>query len=172
MNIRSSQPLFDASVPVFNAMLNNLSACLALGEANAKERSIDPAVFLNSRLAPDMFALTRQVQIATDNAKGAAYRLAGREVPAMPDNETSFGELRTRISAVGDLLAELKPEEFEGAETREITLKMRSGEMKFPGLHYLHRWALPNFYFHTTAAYSILRHNGVPLGKPDFLGRP
>lgn len=166
----SIAPLFDASVPVLDAMLANLAACLAKGEANAKERNIDPQVFLTARLAPDMFTLTRQVQIATDQAKGMAHRLAGREVPAMSDTEASFGELLERIAKVRAMLAACKAEDFVGAETRTITIKMRSGEVSFQGLAYLHRYGLPNFYFHMTTAYNILRHNGVPLGKPDFLG--
>lgn len=162
--------LYAVSVPMFSAALKNLSAVLAKGEANAKERNIDPSVFLAARLAPDMFALTRQVQIATDNAKGMAHRLAGREVPAMADTETTFGELHTRIDKVRDMLKAFKAEDFAGSATREVVLKMRSGELKFPGIDYLTRYAIPNFFFHVTTAYDILRHNGVPVGKPDFLG--
>jgi hypothetical protein len=157
-------------IPLFSASLKNLGSVLAKGEANAKERGIDPAVFLASRLAPDMFALTRQVQIATDNAKGMAYRLAGREVPAMEDKETSFEELQARIAKVRDMLNGFKAADFAGAEAREITLKLRSGEVKFSGIDYVTRFAIPNFFFHVTTAYDILRHNGVPVGKPDFLG--
>jgi hypothetical protein len=167
----SSHPaLFDASVPVFSAMLANLSHCLAKAEENAKERSIDPQVFLNSRLAPDMFALTRQVQIATDHAKGAPFRLTGRDVPALADNEASFADLHARIHAVREMLKGFKPEEFSGAETRDVVVKTRVRELNFKGLQYLYHYALPNFYFHTTTAYAILRHNGVPIGKMDFLG--
>lgn len=162
--------MYHASVPVFSAMLKNLASCLTIGETNARERGIDEQVYLTSRLAPDMFTLTRQVQIATDTAKGAAYRLAGREVPAMADTEASFAELLARIETIRTMLDGFKPEEFDGSELREVTMRMRSGEMKFVGGTYLNRVALPNFYFHTTTAYSILRHNGVPLGKPDFLG--
>lgn len=167
----SSHPaLFDASVPVFSAMLANLSHCLAKAEQNAKERNIEPQVFLNSRLAPDMFALTRQVQIATDHAKGTPFRLAGRDVPSLPDNEASFADLHARIEAVRDMLKGFKPEDFAGAENRDVVVKTRMRELSFKGLQYLHHYALPNFYFHTTTAYAILRHNGVPLGKTDFLG--
>jgi hypothetical protein len=163
-------PLYDASVPVFNAMLANLAHFLAKGEANAKERNIDPHVFLNARLAPDMFALTRQVQIASDHAKGAPFRLTGRDVPALADNEASFEDLYARIDAVRDMLNGFRPEEFAGAETRDVVVKTRMRELNFKGLQYLHHYALPNFYVHLTSAYTILRHNGVPIGKGDFLG--
>ncbi len=166
----TNPPLYTASVPVLSSMLANLSACLAIGEANAKERNIDPQVFLTARLAPDMFTLTRQVQIATDQAKGMAHRLPGREVPAMADNEASFAELHERIEKVRAMLAEARPEEFEGAETRTVMIRTRAGEISFTGSDYLFRYGLPNFYFHMATAYDILRHNGVPLGKPDFLG--
>jgi hypothetical protein len=170
MTSNSNPPLYDASVPVLSAMLANLSACLGIAEANAKERNIDPQVLLTARLAPDMFALARQVQIATDQAKGMAHRLPGREVPSMADNETSFAELRERIETVRKMLAEARPEEFAGAETRTVSVRTRNGEISFNGRDYLYRYGLPNFYFHLTTAYAILRHNGVPLGKPDFLG--
>ncbi|MCU0791029.1 MAG: DUF1993 domain-containing protein [Nitratireductor sp.] len=163
-------PLYDASIPALSAMLANLASCLKIAEANAKERNIDPQVFLNARLAPDMFALTRQVQIATDQAKGMAHRLAGREVPAMADTESSFDELQERIAKVRAMLGEARQEEFAGAEDRTVTVRTRAGEISFNGRDYLFRYGLPNFYFHLTTAYAILRHNGVPLGKPDFLG--
>jgi hypothetical protein len=166
----SNASLFDASVPVLDAMLANLATFLAKGEANAKERNIDPQVFLNARLAPDMFALTRQVQIATDHAKGICFRLAGQEPPSMADTETSFDELYQRIENVRAMLAQAKPEAFSGAEERNVTIRTRRGEISFNGRDYLYRYGLPNFYFHVTTAYAILRHNGVPIGKPDFLG--
>lgn len=163
--------MYDVSVPVFSRALKNLSAVLALGEANAKERGIDPQVFLTARLAPDMLHLVKQVQIACDNAKGATYRLAGREVPSAPDTETTFEELEARIRKTRDLLKELEAEEFADAAERAVVLKMRQGELNFVGLAYLTGFALPNFFFHCATAYNILRHNGVPLSKPDFLGR-
>lgn len=162
--------LYAIAVPLMSAALKNLSAVVAKGEANAKERGIDPQVFLSARLAPDMYPFSRQVQIATDNAKGAACRLAGRPVPSWPDEEKTFEELQARISKARDLLKSVKPEEFAGAETRPVTLKLRSGEISFDGIGYLTRFALPNFFFHVTTAYAILRHLGVPLGKTDFLG--
>ena len=162
--------LYGVSVPLFSGALKNLSTFVAKGEANAKERGIDPQVFLTARLAPDMLPFARQIQIATDNAKGAACRLAGREVPSWADEEKSFEELQGRIAKARDLLKGLKAEEFAGAESRAITLKLRAGEVNFDGIGYLTRFALPNFFFHVTTAYDILRHLGVPLGKPDFLG--
>ncbi len=171
MASKTVAPMYDASVPAFSAMLTNLLNCLAMGEANAKQRGIDPQVFLNARLAPDMFTLTRQVQIATDTAKGAAHRLASLEVPSLADNETSFAELKARIKKVQAMLKGMKAKDFAGAETREVTIQRRTGKVKLQGGQYLHRYALPNFYFHVTTAYAILRQNGVPLGKPDFLGK-
>jgi hypothetical protein len=162
--------MYAASVPIFSGTLKNLASFAAKGEANAKERGIDPQVFLGGRLAADMLPFSRQIQIATDNAKGAACRLAGRDVPSWADEEKTFEELQARIAKARDLLKGCKPEEFAGAETRPIVLKLRSGEVKFDGIGYLSRFALPNFFFHVTTAYGILRHLGVPLGKPDFLG--
>jgi len=162
--------LYQLTVPMFSAALKNLSTCLTLGEKNAADRSIDPNVFLTARLAPDMLPLTRQVQIATDNAKGAACRLSGREVPSWADEEKTFAEIQGRIEKARDLLKSVPEAEFAGSEKRSITLKLRSGEITFDGITYVTRFAIPNFFFHVTTAYDILRHNGVPLGKPDFLG--
>ena len=163
--------MYDVSVPVFSERLRALSLVLTKAESNAQERKIDPQVFLNARLAPDMFQLVKQVQIATDHAKGAPSRLAGREVPRYEDNEASFAELQARISKTRDYLATFKPTEFEGAEERTVTLKIGGNEVEFKGQKYLLDVAMPNFYFHITTAYGILRHNGVPLGKGNFLGR-
>jgi hypothetical protein len=151
--------------------LRALGRVLAKAEANAVERKIDPQVFLNARLAPDMFQLTKQVQIATDHAKGAPSRLAGREVPRYEDNEASFAELQARIAKTRDYLSTFRKDEFEGAEDRTVTLKVAGNEAQFKGAKYLLDVAMPNFYFHITTAYNILRHNGVPLGKGNFLGR-
>ena len=161
--------MYRISVPVFSARLAALSAMLSKAEANALERKIDPQVFLAARLAPDMFALTRQVQIATDHAKGAASRLAGREVPKYEDTEGSFADLQARIARTIDLLKGFAPGDIDGSEDRVIELKLGQRELSLPGLQYLLDVALPNFYFHVTTAYDILRHNGVPLGKRDFL---
>jgi hypothetical protein len=165
-----SLSLYDASVPVFIRMLNNLAAILDKGAASAEARAIDPLVLAGARLAPDMFPLTRQVQIACDAAKGGAARLAGVPAPAHPDVEATFAELRARIDATIAFLDTLTPDQLEGAENRAITLKLRGEEVVLPGLAFLLNFALPNFYFHIATAYDILRHNGVPLGKRDFLG--
>ena len=161
--------MFDTSVPVFIHFLNSLSAILKKTEAHCEAKKIDPAVMLQMRLYPDMFALTRQVQIATDSAKGAGARLAGIAVPSFPDEEKSFAELQARIARTIDFLRGLTKEQFEGAASRAITLKAGGRDMSFTGSDYLDRWAKPNFFFHLTTAYAILRHNGVELGKPDFL---
>ena len=162
--------MYDMSIPVLSPMLRNIAAILSKAEAHAKEKGYDPKNLLAARLAPDMFDCTRQVQIMCDNAKGAAFRLAGRDVPVQPDTETSFPELLARIEAVRDWLKEFKPEEFAGADTRTVVIRLRSGELTFNGLDYLNRFAMPNFYFHASTTYNLLRHNGVPAGQMDFLG--
>jgi hypothetical protein len=163
--------MYDVSVPVFSERLRALAIVLVKAEANAAERKIDPQVFLTARLAPDMLPLTKQVQIATDHAKGASSRLAGREVPRYEDNEATFEELRARVAKTRDLLATFKPADLDGSEDRTVTLKLGGNDMQFQGSKYLLDVAMPNFYFHVTTAYGILRHNGVPLGKGNFLGR-
>ena len=163
--------MYDVSVPVFSERLRALALMLAKAEANATERKIDPQVFLSARLAPDMFQLVKQVQIATDHAKGAPSRLTGREVPRYEDNEADFAELQARVAKTRDYLATFKPAEFEGSEERVVTLKVGGKDVELRGQKYLLDVAMPNFYFHITTAYAILRHNGVPLGKGNFLGR-
>lgn len=165
-----SLSIYQISVPVFIRMLGNLSAILAKAEAHAQAKNIDPSVFLNARLAPDMFALTRQVQIACDAAKGCGGRLAGVDIPSFADEEKSFADLQARIAKTVDFLKGLKPEQFEGAENRDITIKTPSRELHFKGLDFLLHFANANFYFHVTTTYAILRHNGVEVGKMDFLG--
>lgn len=160
---------YDASVPVFTHFLNSLSAILKKAEAHCAAKKIDPAVMLGLRLSPDMFALTRQVQIASDAAKGAGARLAGVAVPSFADEEKSFEELQARIARTIDFLAGLQKEQFEGAETRAISLKAGGRELNYKGAAYLETWAKPNFFFHITAAYAILRQAGVELGKTDYL---
>lgn len=162
--------MYQCSVPVFIHNLKNLSAMLKIAARDARARGIEPSVLLNSRLAPDMLPLLRQVQIASDNAKGCCARLAGVPVPAFEDNESTFAELDTRIKRTLVFLRGLKPAQFTGSESREIVMKVPIGSMAFNGLDYLNGWALPNFYFHCSAAYNILRHNGVDIGKFDFLG--
>jgi hypothetical protein len=163
--------MYQASVPVLIHNLKALAAILKKGADHAKARGIDPAVLVNARLYPDMFPLTRQVQIATDMAKGGAARLAGVEMPSYPDTETSFPELQERIAKTIAFLKGIKPAQLEGSEGREIHLQMRMGAISFNGQYYLISWVLPNVYFHITTAYNILRHNGVELGKWDFLGK-
>ena len=162
--------IYQTSVPAFVQTLNALSGILTKAATYAETKKIDPSVLVNARLAPDMFALARQVQIATDHAKGAAARLAGVEVPSFPDTEMTFAELQARITKTLDYIKGLKPAQFEGGDTREVTLKIGGQEMKFKGATYLSHFAFPNFYFHATTAYNILRHNGVDVGKRDFIG--
>jgi len=157
------------SAPVFVRMLNNLSAILTKAENHAKAKDIDPTTLLNAKLAPDMFALIRQVQIATDHAKGAAARLTGTQIEAIEDTETSFAQLQARIRRVVAIVESFKPEQYDGAENREISVKIPNAELKFSGIDYVNHWAMPNFYFHIVTAYDILRANGVELGKRDFL---
>jgi uncharacterized protein len=164
--------MYQASVPVFARALANLAAVLDKGAAHAEAKKIDPAVLLNTRLYPDMFPLVRQVQIATDAAKGCASRLAGLDPPRYDDTETSFPQLRTRIDKTIAHLNSFKPAQIDGSEERTITLRIRDQTVTFPGMAYLLHFAQPNFYFHYTTAYDILRHGGVELGKRDFLGGP
>lgn len=162
--------MYQAAVPAFVQMLNALAANLAKAEAFAAERGIEPAVLLNWRLAPDMFPLVRQVQIATDQAKGCCARLAGAEVPSFPDDETTFEELRARIARTLAFVEGFAPGAIDGSEDREISLMVGGQPMQFKGQQYLVHFVLPNFYFHVTTAYAILRRCGVPLGKRDFMG--
>lgn len=162
--------MYQASVPVLARTLGNLSAILKKAAAHAEQHKIDPAVLLSTRLFPDMFPLTRQVQIATDMARGAAARLAGVERPVHEDTETTFEELQARIGKTIAFIESIKPAQIDGSEDRTITLSLRGTEVQFAGQPYLLHYALPNVYFHVTTAYAILRHCGVPLGKPDFIG--
>ena len=166
-----SLSMYQASVPAFLQMLNSLSAILEKAEAHALSRKIEPSVMLNTRLTPDMFPLVRQVQLVTDFAKGAAGRLAGVELPKYDDTETSFAELKARIAKTADFLHSLKPAQIDGSETREITIPIGGQPYKFTGQNYLIKFALPNFYFHHTTAYAILRQCGVDIGKRDYLGQ-
>jgi hypothetical protein len=164
--------MYQASVPALVRMLTNLSAILDKAAAWAEARKIDPAVLTSARLAPDMHPLNRQIWIATDMAKGCAARLAGLEPPKYADTETSFEELKARISKTVDFLNSIDAARFEGSEDRTITLQAGPRELSFPGSAYLFGFVMPNFYFHLTTAYAILRHNGLDIGKMDFLGRP
>ena len=164
--------MYQASLPIFVRMLHNLDAILAKGAAYAEAKKINPAVLVESRLYPDMFPLSRQVQIATDIVKGCAARLSGQEPPKYEDNEASFPELAGRVQKTIAFLETVKAEQVDGTEGKQITLKMRSGELTFDGLNYLLGFVIPNFYFHIATTYAILRHNGVELGKMDFIGNP
>jgi hypothetical protein len=165
-----SLTMYHASVPVFLRALANLSAILHKAEGHAAARKIDPVIFINARLAPDMFALSRQVQSASDSAKGCAARLAGMDVPRWEDTESSFAELQTRIAKTVAFLQGVSPELIAGSEERKVILKLRGQEVNFSGQAYLLSFALPNFFFHVVTAYDILRHHGVEIGKIDYLG--
>jgi hypothetical protein len=162
--------IYDQLVTVFSKMLSNLDNVLSKAEADAGARKIDLEVFTNGRLAPDMLPLTRQVQIMTDQAKGGASRLAGQEPPKWGDDEKSFADLHARIAKTLAHLKSFEPSDFDGAETRQIELKFPGATLTFTGKDYFLGFVIPNFYFHYTTAYAILRHNGVPIGKTDFLG--
>ena len=163
--------LYQASVPSFIRMLGNLSEILNKAAVHAEAKKIDPAIFINGRLAPDMFPLSRQVQIATDMVKGCGARLAGIEVPSYEDKESSFPELQARIAKTISFLQTLSPEQIDGNEQREIHLKFGSNELNFLGLPYLLDFVIPNFHFHLTTTYAILRHMGIDVGKMDYVGR-
>jgi hypothetical protein len=162
--------MYQASVPVFLQGLTSLSAILDKAAAQGAERRIDPAVLLNDRLAPDMFPLVRQVQLASDHAKGATARLAKLEVPRFEDIEKSYDELQERLARVAEFVKSIDPDRFDGSEERDVSLPIGGRSLTFKGQAYLLHFALPNFYFHTTTAYAILRHNGIAIGKRDFIG--
>jgi hypothetical protein len=157
-------------VPLFKTLLGALSSNLDKGAAYAEAKKFEPSVLLNSRLSPDMFPLSRQVQIATDQAKGGIARLAGLEVPAYADDEATFEQLKARIAKTIAFIDGVKASQIDGSENKQITLKMRSGDVTYAGQRYLIGSVIPNFTFHCTTAYNILRHNGVEIGKRDFLG--
>lgn len=167
-----TQSMYPTSVPVFNQMLGALQVVLQKAEAHATEKKIDAQVFLQAPLAPDMFNLIRQVQIAADFAKGISARLAGVEVPEYTDTEQSFADLQTRISTTLEFINALPKEAFAHAEEREIVLRPGTPkEKKLSGHAYLFSYGLPQFFFHVTTAYAILRHHGVELGKRDYMGQ-
>jgi len=164
--------MYDIAIPTFQKQLAALEAILDKAADHAAAKKIDIAVLLGSRLYPDMLNLTRQVQLATDFAKAAPARLAGIEVPSFPDTETTLPELKARIAKIQGLLAAYKPEQLEGSDIRELTLKVGGAELTLSGRDYLLHVAFPNFYFHCATAYGILRHNGLEIGKRDFVRRP
>jgi len=163
--------MYQASVPAFQKHLHALDGLLDRAAAYAEDKKIDPAALLSARLYPDMFTFTRQVQLASDFAKGGGARLANVDVPSFADTEVTIADLKARITKTLDFLATLKPEQMEGSETRTITLKVGPNEMTFDGAEYLLHFVLPNFYFHCSTAYGLLRHNGLEVGKRDFMRR-
>ena len=165
-----SLTMYQASIPSFLRMLGNLSTILDKAVAHAEAKKIDPFIFVNARLAPDMFPLSRQVQIATDMVKGCAARLAGIKVPSYEDNETTFAELQARITKTKAFLQSISAAQIDGSEDRQITVKFGSRELGFLGQAYLLDFVIPNFHFHLTTTYTILRHNGVEIGKKDYTG--
>ncbi|MER0169598.1 MAG: DUF1993 domain-containing protein [Nitrosomonas sp.] len=163
--------MYKTSIPVFKQLLTSLSAILTKAETYAAEKKFEPAVLLNARLYPDMFPLIRQVQVAADFAKSVSARLAGVEVPAYEDNEQTFADLQARIAKTLSFIESLTPTQFEGSETRDIVLRPGTPkEKKMIGHNYLINYGLPQFFFHVTTAYAILRHNGLDVGKGDFMG--
>jgi uncharacterized protein len=162
--------MYQASAPRFVHTLNALSAILDKAQAHCDAKKIDPPALTGFRLYPDMLPFTRQITIACDTAKGAVARLGGVEIPKHEDVEKTFAELKARIAKTADFIGGVKAAQVDGSEDKPIVLKLRGSDVNFTGLSYLLGFALPNFYFHAVTAYDILRHNGVELGKRDFLG--
>jgi hypothetical protein len=162
--------MYDVSIPIFTLSLNNLAAILDKAATHAEAKKVDSKALPAARLIVDMLPLSAQVQFACDNAKGAAARLAGVEIPKHEDMESTIPELKARVAKTLEYIKSIKPEQLQGAEARDIELKFPTGALKFTGLNYLTNFALPNFFFHMTMAYALLRKNGVELGKRDFLG--
>lgn len=165
-----SLSIYEATIPTFLHTLRALQSILEKAAAHAEARKFDPNVLAASRLYPDMLPLNRQVQIASDAAKGAAARLSGTEPPKFEDTETTLPELLARVAKTIDYLHSFKAEAFTGADSRVITVKTPRNTFNFTAVDYVRHWALPNFFFHVTTAYALLRHNGVEIGKQDFLG--
>ncbi|MGB3811850.1 MAG: DUF1993 domain-containing protein [Shinella sp.] len=163
--------LYEISIPTFERGFAVLSKMLDKAEAFAEEKKIKPEVLVNARLAPDMLSLAGQIQRMSDTAKGAASRLTGSDAPSFPDDETTLADLRARIEKTVAYLASVPQSAFEGAAERTVVLKTRQQEVSYKGKDYVLTFAVPNFYFHLTTAYAILRHNGVAVGKLDYLGR-
>ena len=163
--------LYNASIPVLVKSLGNLEAILDKAIAHAAARKIDDAALVEARLFPDMFTFARQIRVATDMAKGAGARLAGVDIPKFEDNEKTLLELKARLRKAIDFLNTLTPAQIDGGEDKAITLTAGKNTFNFKGLDYVQVWVLPNFYFHVTTAYNLLRHGGVEIGKMDFLGK-
>jgi hypothetical protein len=164
--------MYQVSVPRFVGTLKNLSAILDKAQAHAEAKKIDPAALTTYRLFPDMLPMTNQVQIACDAAKGAVARLAGVDIPKHEDTEQTLSDLKARIAKTIAFVESFKPAQLDGTEDKDILLKVGGKEINIKGMQYLLGRALPNFYFHVTTAYNILRHNGVEIGKRDFIGNP
>jgi hypothetical protein len=162
--------VFDQTVSAMSRMLMNLDVIVSKAEEYAQDRKIEPDVLIQARLYPDMLPFVAQIRIATDTAKGAAARLSGTEIPKWEDNEVTFGDVHARIRKALDYLATFKPEQFEKSEEKAIEMKLPNRTLTFSGRDYVLGFVLPNFYFHVTTAYNILRHNGLTVGKMDFLG--
>ena len=162
--------MYQVSLPVFVRHLNGLAGCMKKAQALYAERKYDESGLLGYRLHPDMFGLARQVQVACDHAKNCAALLAGLEAPKYEDNEKSLAELIARVEKTIEYLNTVKPQQVDGSEEKSVTIKMRDRETKYTGLELLMNRSMPNFYFHTTTAYDIIRHNGVEVGKRDFMG--
>jgi hypothetical protein len=162
--------IYDQVIAPLSRMLSNLDAVISKAEQYSEKNNIEAATLIQARLFPNMLPLVFQIRIATDTAKGAAARLSGNTVPKWADDEESFADVHARIRKAIDFLATFKPGQFEGAEKRNIELKLGPREVKFTGTDYITGFVIPNFYFHVTTAYAILRHNGVDVGKKDYLG--
>jgi hypothetical protein len=165
-----SLTMYQASVPVFSRVLAAMSAILDKAVAHAEVRKLEPQALLQFRLYPDMFPFVRQIQSVSDQAKGGTARLAGVEVPKFTDTETSFGELKVRLAKTLEFVGAVRPAQIDGSEERQVVLTFPTRTLTFTGRDYLFGFVLPNLYFHATTAYDILRHNGVDIGKRDFLG--
>jgi uncharacterized protein len=163
--------LYDVSIAPLERNLQNLKHILQQGELYAEQKKVAPEVLLNSRLSVDMYPLTNQIQLVSDMSKGAGARLAGLAIPQYADDETSFEMLYARIDKTLAFLSQIQPAQLAGAESKQVVLTIRKAELSFTGLDYLEKWVMPNVYFHSTTAYNILRHLGVPLGKTDYLGQ-
>jgi hypothetical protein len=163
--------MHSASVPIFVRMLGNIATWLDKAEAHAAAKKFEPSVYLSARLAPDMLPFTRQIQIASDSAKFGIARLAGIEAPKFEDNEASFADLRERIRKTIEFMQSVPAAQIDGTEEKDITVPRRAGPVIMKGEFYLKHFVMPNVFFHVTTTYALLRHNGVELGKADFLGR-
>lgn len=162
--------MYQASKPAFGQMLKTLSHILKKAEEHCEAKKIDPSVLVNARLYPDMAPLVRQIQIATDQVKGSFSRIAGKEIPSWPDEEKTFADLQARVKKAQDFLAGVDAKEIDGRENHDIKMKIGPNDMTFKAEAFLVNFSLPNFYFHVVTAYDILRHNGVEIGKRDFIG--